>query len=208
MGTALDTVIAHYFLLSDEFELLLRLLDPPVVVPSIVFDPDEKGSAAAAQSELRRAIAYEQRRAKDVTSDEDDRKLASANVRRLEAVIGYVRRGQLQVVDMTSDEYDLYNELTTASSPPEGLIVALGPGEAACLAIALRRGYVFATDDTDALRILERRAPGHPYERIRKLLIRAAEEGLIDRRRANAIHEQMRMLGFWDTQPPFPRDRD
>jgi hypothetical protein len=114
MGTALDTVIAHYFLLSDEFELLLRLLDPPVVVPSIVFDPDEKGSAAAAQSELRRAIAYEQRRAKDVTSDEDDRKLASANVRRLEAVIGYVRRGQLQVVDMTSDEYDLYNELTTA----------------------------------------------------------------------------------------------
>ena len=109
---------------------------------------------------------------------------------------------------MTPDEHDLYDELTAVSAPPEGLIASLDAGEAACLAIALRRGCVFATDDTDALRILERRAPGHPYERIRKPLIRAAEEGLIDRRRANAIHERMRMLGFWDTQPPFPQDRD
>jgi hypothetical protein len=63
---------------------------------------------------------------------------------------------------------------------------------------------VFATDDTDALRALERHTPGHPYERIRKLLVRAGNGGLCSPDRASAIHREMRSLGFWDRGEPFP----
>lgn len=42
------------------------------------------------------------------------------------------------------------------------------------------------------------------YERIRKLLIRAAHEGHITPQEANRIHADMRDHGFWDTGRPFP----
>lgn len=42
------------------------------------------------------------------------------------------------------------------------------------------------------------------YERIRKLLMRAGQERLITKRRANDIHAEMRGMGFWDKGTPFP----
>ena len=47
-----------------------------------------------------------------------------------------------------------------------GLRFPLDPGEAACLAIAVRRDLVLVTDDADALQALEHASPDHPYERI------------------------------------------
>jgi hypothetical protein len=63
---------------------------------------------------------------------------------------------------------------------------------------------VLVTDDTDALRSLEHHKWGHPFERIRRLLIRAAESKICTRERANEIHREMRHLGFWDREDPFP----
>jgi len=68
------------------------------------------------------------------------------------------------------------------------------------------RRLALAIDDADTLRALERHARGHPYGRIRKLLIRAGNEGHCSREQANQIHRQMRHLGFWDHEEPFPME--
>jgi len=66
------------------------------------------------------------------------------------------------------------------------------------------RDLPLVTDDGDALRALQHINPHHPYLRIRRLLIRAAEQRSITRTRANTIHRNMTTLGFWDSQLPFP----
>ncbi len=72
------------------------------------------------------------------------------------------------------------------------------------MAIASERRWVIATDDSDALKALHRITPRHPYERVRKLLIRAANAGHVTEGEANGIHDDMVRLGFWDRQRPFP----
>lgn len=47
------------------------------------------------------------------------------------------------------------------------------------MAIAVERGGVLVTDDSAALRVLQRLRPQHPYERVRRLLLRAAAEGRV-----------------------------
>ncbi|WP_123788449.1 hypothetical protein [Phytoactinopolyspora halophila] len=63
-------------------------------------------------------------------------------------------------------------------------------GEAACVAIGVHRGHTVATDDGDALSVLEHLSPGHQYERIRKLLIWMADEGVISQHEANGVHDR------------------
>lgn len=102
---------------------------------------------------------------------------------------GWSIRGELEVVDLGDDELELFAALTSAESARElGLKLPLGAGEAACVAVAVTRGWTLATDDQDALRALGALSPGHPYERIRRLLQRAAVAGLVTEVEANALH--------------------
>lgn len=214
MPTVVDTVVLHYFLVVDEVELLLDLLDKPVGVPRIVFDPDDDQGADAVVSELRQNIRYEERVAKEaVRSDGDDstRELQDAQTRaetkakRLRRIEDIVAGGRIDVLDLSDAERSLSDRLTSREPDPAlGLLVALDDGEAACLAIAVERGWIVATDDGDALRVLDQIAPGHPYERIRRLLVRAATGGLVTEQRANEIHGAMTRAGFWDPVSPFP----
>lgn len=207
MAAIVDTVIAHYFLLADAFDLLLDLLGRPIYVPRVVFDPDESHAASEAEaslSEIGRNIRYEERLARSFgASEERDR--ARCNGERLRSLAGYVKPGGVEVADMADAELVLFGQLTASNPDPDlGLLLPLGAGEAACLAIALKRDYVVATDDSDALRALARLRPDHPYERIRRLLQRAAREEMLSRAEANRLHERMRALGFWDRELPFP----
>jgi hypothetical protein len=98
------------------------------------------------------------------------------------------------------EELGLYAELReTATVQRFGLVVGLGPGEAAVLAICANRGWRPATDDTDAIRVAEQLLPGVKPLRIRALLRLSVERGIVDLSRAQAIHTKMRELGFWDT---------
>jgi hypothetical protein len=74
------------------------------------------------------------------------------------------------------------------------------------LAVAWLRGWTLVTDDADALKVLESLAAGaaHPYDWIRRLLMRAADSDLITKERSNEIHREMQSFGFWDSVLPFP----
>jgi predicted nucleic acid-binding protein len=113
-------------------------------------------------------------------------------------------RGELRVVDLDESELATFGRLTSKDGVRElGLRFPLGAGEAACVALAVSRGWVLATDDQDALTALEALDPGHAYERIRRLLQRAASWGLISEIEANTLHTEMRHLGFRDSDLPF-----
>lgn len=201
-----DTVVLRYFLLVDEIDLLLKLVGSPLAVPRIVYDPDEADETPEdARSEITRSISYQQRAAGDPARGESARLDAEANAARLAEVVPLHAGATIVVLDLEDHELDLVGRLTSPTTCKEfGLRFALDPGESACLAIAVHRDLVLVADDADALRALEHQRPGHPYERIRRLLIRAADSKLCTRKRANDIHAEMRRLGFWDHEEPFP----
>ncbi len=203
-----DTVVLHYFLLVSRADLLIRLLGAPVHVPRIVFDPDESDATPpGAMSELTRGIDHHHRRQRDRTLSESVRQEAAERARNLEVAHHLAAQGELMVADMTDAERSMFARLTAREHIAEfGLRFPLGSGEAACLTIAIQRNWTFVTDDNDALGVMKRLDSGHDYERIRRLLYRAGEERLVSRSEANAIHQSMRLAGFWDNQPPFPAE--
>lgn len=204
--TAVDTVILRYFLFVQEAELLLDIVGRPIAVPRIVYDPDEGPLVPnAARSEITRSIEYQSGAAKDRGRDEAARVQANANAERLQLIRDLHTARAVATIDLLPDELKLVSSLTSPSGCKAfNLKFPLDAGEAACLAISVKRDLMLATDDNDALKALASFPGTRPYERIRKLLITAAESGRISRERANAIHTEMRRLGFWDRTPPFP----
>lgn len=201
-----DTVVLRYFLMADEVHLLLRVVGSPIAVPTIIFDPDEPPEARdVARSEIARSIAYQRRASRDPAGDDDSRADSARSAERLTQVGDLHAAGDLVVLDLAEAELELVGRLTSPTGCRTfGLRFPLHAGEAACLALAVERNLVLATDDQDALRALDAHAPGHPYQRIRRLLIHAGEQGHCPQQRANEIHAGMRRLGFWDREAPFP----
>jgi predicted nucleic acid-binding protein len=200
-----DTVILRYFLLVDEFDLLLALLEGDVLVPRVVFDPDElESEPELTQSEMSRSIKIQAHRSQDPTRNAGARATAAQNSTRLAQLASFVAAGKVQIADLDDTERRLFAELVDGRSDRVALKFPLGRGEAACVAIAAERGCVFVSDDNDGLLALEELDSGHPYERVRRLLTRAGETDLISEARANEIHQAMVDAGFRDTEPPFP----
>jgi hypothetical protein len=200
-----DTVVLRYFCFVGRQDLLLALLGSPLAVPRAVFDPDDGDVPEDAMSEVTRSILVQRRTANDPVRLPEARAQAARNAERLAAAHEMHGRGQLRVVDLDEGELELFGRLTSTDGARElGLRFPLGVGEAACVALAVARGWVLATDDQDALGALDALDPGHAYERIRRLLTRAASRGLIGRAEANALHAEMRRLGFRDHTAPFP----
>ena len=73
-------------------------------------------------------------------------------------------------------------------------LAGLGRGEAAALAIALKREYDFATDDQDAIRVAGALEPSKRTYRIRALLMHAADVGLITRQEAGKFTPRWSVL--------------
>jgi hypothetical protein len=194
-----------YFLLTSEEDVLLERAGRPLAVPRIVYDPDEGADLPeAARSEMTRSVAFQRRAAGDLARNPEARLQATHNAARLHSVHILHGEGHVVVFDLDEGELTLVSSLTSPSGCHAfGLRFPLGAGEAACLAIAVKRRLVLATDDADALRALRSMDAQHPYERIRKLLIGAVEDGRMSRERANSLHNEMRRLGFWDTERPF-----
>jgi hypothetical protein len=204
-GTITDSVVLHYFLLVSEADLLLQLLGRPVRISRIVFDPEEEPSLPpSAMSEMTRAVDWHRRRAIDPSLPATQRRSAGSNAERLELIRLLHLQGDVEVIDMSDGERDIFGILTNPHRCGElGLTFPLDAGEAACVAIGVVRGWTVATDDTDALRVLNVLSQDHPFERIRKLLIRAANRAIVTKERANELHRSMTDAGFWDSTRPF-----
>ena len=202
--SVIDTVVLLYFMLVDEVLLLLDLVGRPAAVPRVVFDPDEGEPLEFAASEIRKSLRYYERRSRDPALDEEDRTSAVVSLRRLAQVADLHQTGALVIADLDDAERQLFAELLDAHrSAAYDLLAPLGMGEAACVAIAKFRALTLVTDDNDGLRTYQRLVPGGSYERIRRLLVRGADEGLITREHANEIHQEMTRHGFWDPVRPF-----
>lgn len=201
-----DTVILRYFLLVDEVDLLVELLGTPLGVPRIVYEPDEDPATPDdARSEITRSISYQNRASRDPARDPIAQAEAAQHADRLREIETMHRAGQTAVIDLFDEERDLFARLTSPTTCKAfGLRFPLDPGEAACLAAAVHRDLVLATDDADALSALDHHRTGHRYERIRRLLVRAADSARCTPERANEIHAEMRRAGFWDRDVPFP----
>ncbi|WP_419837767.1 hypothetical protein [Candidatus Poriferisodalis sp.] len=206
-----DTVVLMYFLLVGQEGLLGDLLGRPLQVPVAVYDPadrartHEPASRPELLSEMRQVVGhYEAAATLAEESESPDHALESfTSIKRVDELYD---EGGLVPIEMTRPEQLLAARLQGGDVAEYGLKMGLGPGEAACVAIAVERGWTIATDDSDAFKVLDKLhgGPNYPYERIRKLLIRAADEGRISREEANRLHNEMRTLGFWDSGQPFP----
>lgn len=200
-----DTVVVLNFLLVEEWQLLVTLIGRPIAVPRIVYDPESGDVPEIARSEITKRISFDCRVADDPARDEAARSTARRCLDRVTRITEHHSAGDVVVLDLSDGERELLGRL---ASPQDchgfGLHFPLHPGEAACIALSAHRDLVFVTDDNDALTAMSNLVPGHPYERTRKLLVRAARERLITKERANGLHDEMRRLGFWDTEPPFP----
>ena len=200
----LDTVVLLYFPLADEGELLGKLIGWPFRVPFAVYDPEEQtiqlGSNPQPEllSEMRQVVTYYEGVAKSTGDTE--------SLWRVSRVDRLYEEERVVVEAMKPREQRLADKLQGSDASQLGLLVPLGPGEAACVAIAHEREWTIVTDDTDALKALaELQGTKHfRYERIRKLLIRAAHEQLITEDIANRIHADMVSRGFWDSISPLP----
>ena len=206
----IDTVVLMYFLLVGREALLGDLLGRPLQVPVAVYDPEERklpeGASPRSEllSEMRQAVRhYEAAAEAAAESESSDQEIESFD--RIKRIDDLYDEGSLVPVEMTPEELLLAARLQSSDASAYGLKVGLGPGEAACVAISYTREWTIATDDTDALKVLNQLHGGrnYSYERIRKLLVRAVDEEHISREEAIRLHDEMRALGFWDSDQPF-----
>ena len=201
----LDTVVLLYFLLADQEELLGELTGWPFRVPFAVYDPEERAMPLESTpqpdllSEMRQIVRYYD----NIAESNGD----TESLQRVSRVDRLHDERRLVAEAMDPLEQRLADQLQGPYASNFGLQAPLGPGEAACVAIAHRRDWTLVTDDSDALKVLSGLSGDKPYryERIRKLLVRAADERTITRDQANRIHAEMKAHGFWDSTCPFPQ---
>ena len=199
----LDTVVLLYFLLAEQEDLLGDLIGWPLRVPFAVYDPDDWTGSLGSKprpelsSEMHQAEQYYG----NITFETGDTGAAF----KINKVNRLYAEGRVVVEAMDPGEQRLADELQGARALQLGLRAPLGAGEAACIAIAFQRDWTIVTDDNDALRALSGLYgdQDYSYERIRKLLIRAAVENRVTEDEANLIHDSMVSYGFWDSQRPF-----
>jgi predicted nucleic acid-binding protein len=196
-----DTVVVNYFLAVGQIELLTQLLGGSVQIPRTVFDPEEPDDIAdEAASELRQGLRLHRRRTEGDGVGGELRARSERALPHFERLPALAREGPLAILEMTADELALYAQLRDRQHVRQyGLIVGLGRGEAAALAIALTREFDVATDDQDAIRVLQAISPELRALRIRRLLIDARDAGLIDTDAAREIHGAIRNAGVWDS---------
>lgn len=199
-----DTVVLMYFLLVGEEDILIDRLGCPVAVPRIVFDPDEGPDVPeVSRSELARSVEYHARASRDLARHKGARAQSEVCVKRLQSIQQLYNSNRVVVLDMSEPEMECFSALTSPTRCQDvGLLLPLGLGEAACVAIANSRGLILVTDDNQALMAFKQLNPDARYERIRRILRGAWEDGLISQDRANDVHGQMRQRGFWDRDCP------
>lgn len=182
-----NTSPVRYFALVGQFDLLVEALGGEVCVPRLVLDPQEDPDGIEnLVSEIARSERYWAKRSVDPEKME--------NWSRLRALRS---RNDIRIVDLEDAELAAFAELVGSSYPRTiGLVGALGPGEAAAIAISESRGWMAALDDALAREVLGRRSPGTAVVTTWDLLRRAVAQQLVDSAEAQLIYDDMLAKGY------------
>jgi hypothetical protein len=150
--TVVDATVLRGFALVDRMHHLAAALGSPAAVCRAVWDPDEEpGQCDQGRSELTRSLTVQQRRAQDERRSAQDRAAAKRISQQLAAVRRLHDAGDLVIVDLDSDEEQLYARLvSTSQTPTFRLAFPLAPSAAASVAVAATRAWRLASDDEDA----------------------------------------------------------
>jgi hypothetical protein len=104
-----DTVALRYILIVGEEKLFLKLLGSPIVVPRVVYDPDEgEGDTddipEILLSELGRSIRVQQRRSLESERDKESRMAAARNAKSLRGIHRLWSKGAIDITDLDNGE--------------------------------------------------------------------------------------------------------
>lgn len=182
--TVCNTTPVRYFAVVGHFDLLVEIFDGRVNVPREVLDPDEEPDGIAPLlSEIGQTERHFATRSSDIEGWSRIRALW--------------QRTDIEVVDLSAEEIVLFAELRSRQFTKEmGLAGALGPGEAAVIAIAVIRGWAAVLDDAAARAALSQRSPETEVWTSRELLRSAAVQGHLTSEAAESIYLEMREKGY------------
>lgn len=182
-----NTSPVRYFALVGQFDLLVRLLGGEARLPREVLDPDEDPDGIESLvSEIARSERYWAKRSIDPEKMENWSQLRALR-----------SRTDITIIDLEGEELSAYSELVGPSYPKSmGLVGALGPGEAAVIAISESRGWTAGLDDALARQVLSERSPGTAVVTTRGLVRRAVGQELVDSAEAQLIYDDLLAKGY------------
>jgi predicted nucleic acid-binding protein len=186
--TICNTTPLRHLALARRVDLLSTVLGGSIRTPRQVFDDEEDPEGPAYQvSELGQSQRYFADRA-------DDGEMAERWGRLLELRA----RSDIEVIDLNDDELEAYAEVQTGEfAKGAGLAAALGPGEAAVIAIAENRGWAAVLDDAAGRTVLADRAPACEVATTRHVIrLAVTEYELLDSSEAQILYDSLRADGY------------
>jgi hypothetical protein len=177
-----NTTPIRHFALSGHFELLVRLLGGVVRTPRQVLDHDEDPQGPdRLLSEIGQSERYWAYRA---TSCDRTEKWS-----RLHALRG---RSDIEVVDLSEDELPTFADVQTIGyARTLGFASALGPGEAAVVAIAESRGLAAVIDDAAGRAAYHDKVPAGTVLTSRELLRAGVSDAILTSPEADLVYSDL-----------------
>jgi predicted nucleic acid-binding protein len=183
-----NTTPVRYFAIVARVDILVGACGGRLVVPRIVFDPDEDPDLRPASllSEIGQSERYWA-----VRSHAGDALEVLSRLRSLRT------RDDVGAIDLDEAELAIFAEVSGRRFAREmGLAAPLGKGEAAVIAIAENRGWTAVVDDWAGRESLARRAPAVEVLTTRELLRATALDGDLSSSEAEKIYAEMRARGY------------
>lgn len=182
-----NTTPVRHFALSGHFELLVRLLGGVVRTPREVLDPDEDPQGPdRLLSEIGQSERYWIFRAAAPDRTERWSRLHSLRA-----------RTDIEILDLSDEELPTYAEIQTiAYARGLGFAAALGPGEAAVVAVCENRGLAAVIDDAAGRAAYGDKLPAGTVLTSRELLRAGVSEGVLTSPEAELIYADLLEGGY------------
>lgn len=202
-----DAPVLLYWSLANATDLLVQLSFNGITTTNFVYEICD--TTGQHKNQIAQDRRYYQSLCSDLKLDEPTRRAAMDATVQIDRIGDMYINGHLKIVALDDKEdgkeIDLFCQLTSDKQAERlQLPWKLGHAAASCVAVAVNRGMVLASDDADACAALKRLSPGHPTQSSQDLLRIAVEERLISKEEEAATLETLRKAVLWNRRPPYP----
>ena len=196
-----DAPLLSHWSRANATDLLVQLSLNGITTTNLVYEICD--TTGQHKNQIAQDRSYYKSLCSDPKLNERTRRTAMDDIVQIDRIADTCINGHLIIVELEGKESDLFCQLTSDKQVEKlRLTWALGDAAASCVAVAVNRGLVLASDDADACAALKRLSPGHPRQSSQDLLRTAVGARLISKTEANAIHGEMCEVGLWNRQPP------